>query len=182
MSIGRIKIKCAHCGKKVEKNVGHVNRANKQGLKLFCSQKCFGLSRRHNKTKKQLKEEKRLYDIGYREKNEAELKIKRHDWFMKDYAANPEKYKKERQRRYKKHLEYLQTSEYKEYKKEYDVKYLAKKYFGIYWESAILLKELENHLLGIRPDGIKFQMGITNKTQKRKRLWQRTKKNLQRQT
>jgi len=136
MPIGTVKVKCCTCGKVVKKNVGHVNMSKKMGLKFFCNQKCFGVSRRHNKTEAQCKEEKRLYDIQYREKNEERLKKRRHDWFMQDYAKNPEKYKKERQRRYPKHLEYLRKPEYREYKKDYDVKYLAKKYFGIYWESA----------------------------------------------
>ncbi len=167
-----VKIKCPHCGKKVEKNVGYVNRAKKLGVPIFCSR----VSHRVNKTAKQKKEEKRLYDLQYREKNLEKLKEQKKQFFKIDYAANPEKYRKIRKKRYPKHLEYLRTPEYKEWKAEYDVKYLAKKYFGIYWESAIILKELEEHLLTIRPDGIKFQMGITNKTQKRKRLWQKLKK------
>lgn len=171
-----VKIKCCQCGKSVKRYVGYVNRAKKDGLKMFCGKKCFGLSRRDGKTKEQKKAEKAKYDKEFRYYHREEIKQRKAAAFKKDYAANPEKYRKERRRRYKDHLKYIQTPEYKKWKKEYDVKYLAKKDFGIYWESAILLKELEDHLLKIRPDGIKFQMGITNKTQKRKRLWQRNKK------
>jgi len=168
---------CPICNEPFKKSLGHYNRAMKNGLRVFCDKDCAGIARRKSV------EEKKKVKAAYDKKiyNTPERQAARKRYFQNSYKRNPEKYKAIRRAKYPKHLEYLRRPEYKKYKKEYDVKYLAKKDFGIYWESAILLKELEDHLLKIRPDGIKFQMGITNKTQKRKRLWQRTKKNLQRQ-
>ncbi len=169
-----IKFNCPHCGIETEQPTGYYNAAIKRGGNIYCSRKCGGLSRRTSTEQK--KQVKKDYDKKYRADNLESKKIKAHEYFKKDYAANPEKYRAIRKAKYKKHLEYLQTPEYKEWKRNYDIKYLAKKNFGVFWESAILLTELENHLLKIRPDGIKFQMGITNKTQNRKRLWQRQNK------
>jgi hypothetical protein len=166
-----VKVKCAHCGKNCKKSVGHVNRAKKVGLKLFCNQKCFGLSRRLKISVKEKKRLKAEYDKKYREKNEERLKDKRKEYFKKDYAANPEKYKKKRQRKYKDHLKYLQRPEYKQYKKKYDEQYHAKNKFGDYWEAAIALKNLDNEI-DYRES--KKQNKIYNKsTQKRKRSWQK---------
>lgn len=168
-----MKIICPQCGKEAEKDTGDVNRAKKLGLPIYCNRTCAGLARRCNRTDEEKKKIKSDYDKQRTDRHELWYLLWRGFEFRLDYEENPEKYRKERQRKYKKHLEYLRTDKYKAWKKEYDLKYLAKKDFGIYWESAILLKELENQLLKIRPDGIKFQMGITNKKQKRQRLWQK---------
>lgn len=161
-----IEITCEHCGKKKKKQLGHVNRAKKMGNKLFCSFKCFGLSRRTNKTEAQKKEEKKKYDIQYREKNEQRLKKKRAEWFAKDYAANPEKYKKERQRRMKSHIEYCSRPEYKKKKKVYDQHRRAKIQYGEYGEAAIALLQLAAIVDNRQA---KSDQKIFNKSQKRKR-------------
>lgn len=161
-----IKIKCAQCGKVTKKHLGHVNRARKLGLKLFCGQKCFGLSRRHNKTIQELKEEKRLYDIEYRRKNEKRLKKKRGAWFKKDYAEHPEKYRKQRKKRQKKHNEYCRQPEYRKYKKDYDRKRVAKLQYDKFWEAAIALRDLGDIVDNRQA---KKDQYIFNKSQKRKR-------------
>jgi hypothetical protein len=152
-------------------------------MNFFCDKKCCGLSKKTSIEEK--KKVKRIYDKRYRSKNLDRIRQNKKEYFKKDYLANLEKYRQIRKEKYKKHLQYLNTSKYKKWKREYDKKYLAKKYFGKYWECAILLNELENFLLNNAPEGMHFRMGITNKTQKRKRLWQRTIKkqtNLQQQT
>lgn len=155
---------------------GNYNRAMKANAKTYCGKACFYLDRKGTgKPAEQKKKEKAEYDRIYRASSPT-LKQRRAAWFKKDYEANPEKYRNVRQSRYAEHLKYIQSDKYKAWKSEYDKKYLAKKQFGVYWESALLLNELEEFLLNKRPDGIKFQMGITNKTQKRKRLWQRQKR------
>lgn len=179
-----VEIVCAFCGKVSKKYVGHVNRAKKEGLSVYCNRTCAGLGRRHNKTQEQKKKEKSDYDKNYRYYHREGIKERRKEYFKKDYAANPEKYRKERKRRYSEHLKYLQTPEYKKWKQYYDEKFRAKKDYGVFWECSILLKELEEWLVNNAPEGMHFQMGITNKTQKRKRLWQKTiknQKNLQQQ-
>ena len=163
---------CPVCQNAFKKTLGHYNRAMKQGLNVYCNRTCAGIGRRTSV------EEKKAVKAAYDKKiyNTPERQEARKRYFQKSYKANPEKYKAIRKAKYPKHLEYLQNPKYKAWKKEYDKKHLAKKDYGAFAEAAILLKELEEYLLTIRPDVIKFQMGITNKTQKRKRLWQRTKK------
>lgn len=39
-------VKCAHCGKDVEKEPRKVNEAKKKGAKLYCNLKCFHASKR----------------------------------------------------------------------------------------------------------------------------------------
>src|ERR1700679_2309838 len=62
MGMTYVKVPCEHCGKKVKRYVGHVNRARKQGNRLFCSRRCFGLFWRSGKTKAEKKSEKAVYD------------------------------------------------------------------------------------------------------------------------
>ncbi len=71
-----ILINCFYCGSEIEKEKSAIRRALKIGYGLFCDQTCSGLNRRLNKSKSQKKEEKRLYDIQYREKNKCALKSK----------------------------------------------------------------------------------------------------------
>lgn len=174
-----IKIICAFCGKKNEKYIVHVNRAISIGAPVYCNKKCAGLARRDNKTSEQKKNEKAEYDKIYRQKNIKLIKNKKALAFKLDYAENPEKYRQQRRRRYPKHLEYLRTPEYRKWKQSYDETFRAKKDYGVFWECSLLLKELESWLLNNSPVGMHFQMGITNKTQKRKRLWQKTMKKQQ---
>jgi Neuraminidase (sialidase) len=71
-------------------------------------------------------------------------------------------------------VEYCRQPEYKEYKREYDVKYHAKKNYGEYWEAAILLNELENE---IDNRTARKENKLYNKsTSKRKRSWQKALK------
>lgn len=163
-------VKCDYCGKDVEKKICHVNRARKLGKKLFCNRTCFGLNKRHNRTDAESKEIKRLYDLEYRDKNESRLKIVRKEWFAKDYAKNPEKYRLRRIAKYKKHLEYLSAPEYKEWKKNYDKVFRAKKQYGEFWEAELILRDIENE---IDNREVKLQLGLINKTQKRKRKYER---------
>jgi len=159
---------CEQCGRKVEKPTGHVNRARKEGRKLFCSRRCFGLSRRHNKSDAQKKEEKRLYDMEYRAKNRPMLKVKKAAYFQRTY--DPEKAKVERKKRSAAHAEYCRRPEYKAWKKVYDQKYRAKKHYGEFWESFLVLLDLERTVEGQMPSyERKLRMGLLNKKQTRNR-------------
>lgn len=169
---------CNVCGGTFEKSLGHYNRAMKHGLNVYCNRTCGGIGRRKSE------EEKKRVKAEYDKKiyNTIERKEARKRYYKKSYQNNPEKYREIRKKRYKKHLQYLRNPEYKKWKKEYDKKYLAKKNYGIFHESFIILSELELFLKQNMPDELKFQMGITNKKQKRERLWQRMNKNFQQQT
>lgn len=179
MELTLVKITCAYCGKKRKKYIGHVNRANSIGAPVYCNRTCAGLARRSDKTIEEKKKEKAEYDREYRRKNFEYVKERVAAYFKKDYVANPEKYRLQRKGQKQNHLRHISTPEYRKWKRDYDQKHLAKKDYGIFWECSILLKELEQWLLNNSPDGMHFQMGITNKTQIRKRLWQRTQKKQQ---
>lgn len=103
-----MKIICATCGKESEKSTGDYNWSVRRGLKLYCNRTCAGIGRRtlHLKTPEQLKAEKAEYDREYRKKNAERLKIEKAEWFKKDYYANLEKYRKQRQQRMPYHVEY----------------------------------------------------------------------------
>lgn len=110
-------IKCAYCGNENDFPTGKVNRARNNGLNIYCDRKCAGLGRRTNKTIQQKKEEKRIYDNAYRLRNSEKIKIKKSEYFKRDYAKNPEKYKEFRIKRMPKHLEYCRNEKYKNKKR-----------------------------------------------------------------
>ena len=165
---------CPTCNIPSKKYIGHYNRSTSIGAPVYCSRECAGVGRR--KTIEEKKRVKAEYDKKIAKT--PERKQKQHEYFVKDYKANPEKYKKERQRRYAEHLKYLQRPDYKEWKKNYDEQYLAKKHYGDFAEAAIVLKRIENEL---DSQQIKLDTGITfNKSSKqRKRQWQQLNKILQ---
>lgn len=159
---------CPVCNLLHEKSQDHHNFSLKRGTPFYCSQKCAGIGRRHNKTSEQLKAEKAEYDRKYREKNLEAIKQKKKEYFQKDYKANPEKYKLERQRRMTSHVEYCRNPQYKVKKKQYDHRYRLEVRYGEYWEAASVLVALDNELDSKQ---IKIDNGIINKSLKRKRQW-----------
>ena len=170
----QVKFNCAHCGKVSQKYVGHVNRARALGLNVYCNRTCAGFGRR--KTDEEKKRLKAVYDKEYRTKNFERVKKVRADYFKRDYAANPEKYKRIRQVRMAAHVEYCRQAKYKAYKKEYDKKYRAKKEGGEFWESLLLVDEIQSLYNDAE---IRQQNNLHNKSQKRKRKW-KTQLSLQR--
>lgn len=157
-------MKCAHCGLELNKSNGAINRAKKDNRLLFCNRTCFGLSKRLNKSKDQIKEEKRLYDIQYRNKNSELIKVK-NAAFAKTEAGRAMQ-KRNRNKRKEQHLAYCSTPEYRACKKEYDKKHRAKKLYGELWESSLILNEIINQ---IDTKELRFDKGLYNKSQKRKR-------------
>lgn len=167
----KVTVKCNQCGKDVCKESGHVNRARKNGNKLFCGKVCFGLSRRKNQTKAQLVERKRLYDAEYRHKNREKLKAKKADYFQRTY--DPEKARIERKKNMDRHIKYCQRPEYVTWKKEYDKQRRAKKGFGDFWEAKLLLQDIDEILKPHRYE-IMIENGTFCKAQRRKRECQTT--------
>lgn len=141
---------------------------------MFCRQTCFGLSRRKNLTAEQKKKIKAEYDDRYKKRDY--VRKRRAEYFIKDNKANPEKYKAQRKRRYKKHLEYLRNPEYRAWKQKYDLKYHAQKKYGEFYECGIILHELEK-LIDRRIT--RQENDNHNKSQKRKRAWQQNQNYLQ---
>jgi hypothetical protein len=165
---------CDYCGKTSKKHSGHINRSRSIGAPVYCDRKCAGLGRRTNETPEEKKIHKQWYDLFIRASlTDEERAIRRMNaaiLFQIDYNANPEKYKQERQRRMPAHVEYCRQPKYKRYKKEYDFNYRAKKEYGEFGEAVVVLIELEREI-DVRL--AKKENGLINKSQKRKRLWQK---------
>ncbi len=168
---------CGHCGKESLRQNGHINRTKKEGRKLFCNQKCFGLSRRDGKSIEQKKQEKRDYDKEYRSKNREMLKTKKKQQYerrkdeieakRKILRKTPE-YKEYRRR-------YLATDKYKNYKHKYDRVYRCKKKYGEYWEAASVLIDIEKELTPHKYETKKINKTL-NKAQTRRRDYERTER------
>lgn len=154
-----MKVVCAHCGRKVERSTGHVNRARKLGLNVYCNRKCAGLGRRVFKTKAQKVEEKRLYDMEYRRKNRKMLKEKKRTYFQRTY--DPVKAAKVRAARMPYHVEYCRQPAYKRWKRRYDERYRANRIFGPYAESFLLLQKIEKEIASRMS---KYEIGLANGT------------------
>lgn len=167
---------CDHCGDTFTRSNGSINRAKKIGAKLYCSRICTGLARRQYKSTKQKRAEKRLYDMEYREKNRAALKAKKAAYHLKNY--DPAKAAVDRKKRAKQHAEYCRRPEYKQWKQQYDRRYWAKKNYGGFWESFLILQDIENEIVS-RFDRaeLKYLNGATNKTQTRRRDYDRSHSN-----
>lgn len=150
--------------------MGHITRANKIGAPLYCNRTCAGLGRRSSETEAEKKAVKAWYDLFIREsRTERELrkdKKRRHEYFKKDYAANPEKHRQRRKKRQEQHNEYCRQPEYKKYKTAYDKQYQAKRNYGKYWEAFIALRNLQGVVDNRQA---KADQKIFNKQQKRKR-------------
>jgi hypothetical protein len=161
---------CNHCDKELNKSTSAINRALKINAHLYCNKKCSGLARQIHRTNEENRILKAQYDKDYRSKNAIKLKLSKHDYFKKNY--DPLKASIDRKKKSKEHSEYCRQPKYKAYKRDYDKKYLAKKLFGEFWESAILIREIEKEYSKreVRQDN-----NLHNKSQKRKRLWKQIK-------
>jgi len=174
-------IKCDYCGNISPREAGHVNRAKKLGKRIFCGRKCSGLGRRDNRTEKEKKEIKRLYDKGYRAKNIERLAIFKADYFQRTYdpkkaSIERAKIKKERPYIEAKRRAYMATPGYRAQKKEYDRPYRLKKKYGEDWgECMVLAIEIREECLKQMPaHEIRIQAGTYNKSIKRRRDYART--------
>lgn len=165
----KIEVICDQCGNTVLKESNHVNRARKDGAKLFCNQKCFGLSRRNNKTDAQKKAEKAEYDCKYRASNASELQRKKKAYYEKNKDKVKKKHAAYRKKNMQRHVEYCRQPEYKKKKAVYDRMYRAKKNFGEFWESALILNELEQEYDS--REAFKQNQFYNKNAQKRKRQW-----------
>ena len=164
---------CSYCGKTAERHTGEVNRAIRQGARLYCNKTCFGLAHRKHKTEAQKKEEKRLYDIEYRRKNRAALKAKKAAYFQRTY--DPAKAAIQRKGRMAYHVEYCRRPEYRAWKREYDRQYRAKRDYGEFWECFLLTQDIRDECLSRQSDyAIRLGKGTYGKSQKRKRDYART--------
>lgn len=165
-------IKCAHCDGAVQQAQGAINRALRSGKPIYCGRMCAGLARRKWKTLEQKREEKAIYDMLYRAKNQDALKAKKAAWHQRSY--DPEKAAVARQKTMRRHVEYCRQPEYKSYKREYDKVYRAKQDAGDFWESQILLVNLEKEIAARATRTEIYTTNQTlNKKQERRRNYDR---------
>jgi ssDNA-binding Zn-finger/Zn-ribbon topoisomerase 1 len=173
-----MKATCDYCGKEMFKKTGHYNRAMKLGAGIYCDRKCAGLGRRIDETPEQKKIYKQWYDLFIRASltdDERDIRtLQALVLFHLDYRNNPEKYKDRRRRKMPAHIEYCRQPEYRKKKKAYDEVHRAKKFYGEYWEAAIVLKKLEKEIPTRVAD--KENKLYNKSTTKRKRLWQKVLK------
>ena len=137
----KIDVICARCGSLTAKEAGCVNRSARIGAPIYCGRKCAGLARRKHKTIAQKREEKRIYDADYREKNLALLKTKKAERHKRTY--DPIKAAKVRKKRMPYHVAYCQRPQYKRWKSAYDKKYRALKSFGEFADAFLTLSDLD---------------------------------------
>jgi hypothetical protein len=167
-----MKVRCASCKRWIEKCTGAVNRARKSGSKLFCDKHCFGLSRRRHKTHAQKIAEKREYDIAYRRKNITRIKAEKQAWFRRTY--DPAKAAKVRKAKMHLHVAYCRQPRYKRWKRKYDTQHRAKKMFGPYAESFLILQKIEKEVASrMSRYDIQLANGTLNKAQLRRREHER---------
>ena len=163
-----MKFVCAYCGSTADKPTGHVKRSRAQGMKLYCDRRCSGFARRQHKTKAQRVEEKRLYDIGYRERTDERRKALKRAYYERTY--DPAKAAEYRKQRMHLHVEYCQRPEYRRYKQGYDKRYRAGKLFGPFAEAFMLLGDLETEIASrMSKYEIMLRNGTLNKALRRRR-------------
>lgn len=173
-------IECTYCKSKVKKEAGAINRAIRDGKKMYCNRKCAGLSKRKNKSDKVKREDKRLYDIDYRKKNRERIKRNKANWFKSTYdpvkaaekrrvdkANNPER---ELARR-----KYMASDKYKRAKKVYDRTYKSINRYGHQWGPChVLALDIRDECLQQASDiEIRLAAKTLNKSQNRKRHYEK---------
>lgn len=163
-------VACKQCGLIVNQCQGYINRALREGKPLYCNRTCAGLARRRKVqlTEAEKKAAKAAYDKQYRADRLAEIKAKKAAWFQRHYAENPEHYRAIRERKMAAHVEYCRKPEYKVKKSAYDRRYRASEY-GPFAEAFLLLQEVQREVDQRMTDTMAFQLGLTNKSQHRKR-------------
>lgn len=165
-------ITCHHCKREADLPKGAVNRAAKIGAPLYCGRQCAGLARRKGKTKAQKVTEKRLYDVQYRRKNQERLKAEKAARYQ--LTRDPVKEAVYRKANMARHIAYCQRPEYKQWKQDYDQQHRARKMFGPFAESFLLLQNLEKEIAErMSKYDIYSANGTLNKRLQRKRDYER---------
>lgn len=112
-----ISINCDGCNGRFEKDLRYYNRAIKLNAKMFCSRKCYEKTLLKDPIKKET--ERNIYIKNYRNANRESMKRKRHEYHKRVYG-----------------------DEIKIRGKKYLRKWRAKKEYGEFWESAIIIFDI----------------------------------------
>lgn len=163
-----LRVACCQCGAKLDRVAGHVNRARKLGMKLFCNKRCFGLSRRLERTKAEKVAAKRLYDIEYRRRNRATLRAKKAAYHQATY--DPVAAAKHRKTRMPYHVEYCRRPDVKAKKHQYDKRRYHAGTYGPWAEVSMLLQDLDAEIASRMSDyEVRLANGTLNKRLQRRR-------------
>lgn len=171
--------RCPQCFFTFQAQVGLINRAKKLGNPLYCGRVCSGLARRKadKLTGDAWKAHKAEYDRARRaalgEKLREEKRRAYHASIERNKDAVRAKQKAHRQKIMARHVEYCRRPEYKEKKREYDRKLRAQVY-GPFADAYLLLQDIQSEIAqrATRQE-IYEQNGTVNKTQKRKREYEK---------
>lgn len=168
-----MRIQCPACKAIVDAPTGKVNRAIKVGAPLYCGRVCAGIARRKGKSTDQRKAEKSEYDRLRRERLGEKIKAQKRAHFKATY--DPVAAAAYRKKRMPIHVEYCRRPEYRAWKAEYDREYRAKKDFGEFWESAMLLASIDTEIAK-KASRYEIMMtnGTINKAQRRRREYERS--------
>lgn len=107
----KAKIICSHCGCEFEKEVAHINRANKSGLNIYCNRFCAGLGRRNNQSIEEKRKAKSEYDRLFRAKNKEIIKKKKSDYAKSELGRELQKRQRTKRKENGKHAEYYRQPE-----------------------------------------------------------------------
>lgn len=164
---------CAHCSLQFTARVSRVNQAAKRGATLYCGKRCAGLARRVFKTQEQKRAEKSAYDAARRVKLASRIKAEKAAYFQRTY--DPVAAAIKRKERMPLHVEYCRRPEYVKWKAEYDAAYRAKRDYGDWWESFLMIKQIRDEVLSrSSAHEIRQINGTINKAQQRRRSYEST--------
>lgn len=165
---------CPVCSFGVFVENGAIERARRADAPLYCGRACAGLARR--KEPLPITERKALkaaYDTEYRARNLARIKAQKAAHYQA--TCDREAERAYRQRTMPRHVEYCRRPEYRAWKRDYDRQYRAKNEFGEFWESALLLTDLDTEIgARITRSEVYAQNGTQNKSIRRKRDYAKT--------
>lgn len=172
--MGKSLVFCPSCAFGVYMENGLINRAKKIGAPLYCGRECAGIARRKEPLSDAERcRDKAAYDREYRAKNRASIKARKAAYFQATY--DPEKARVERAAKMDRHVEYCRRPEYRAYKVQYDRTYRAKKDFGPFWESSVLLTNIQTEVLSRASRyEIDLQNDKLNKATRRRRDYEKT--------
>ena len=165
-------VTCPQCSKAFVACTARINIAKKKGTQLYCSQACFGRSRRLKKppTAEQKKLAKQEYDKKRRQMLGDTLRKKKRDAYYANHDAYKAKHAVYRKKRMPKHVEYCRQPWYRKYKQKYDQKYRAEKFYGDFSEAFLTLLNMESELdKQASPHERRLQNGTYNKSLSRRR-------------
>lgn len=169
----KIKRYCPQCNKLYEAERGALNRTVAAGLYHYCSRVCSGLAHRKHRSDEEKRALKSAYDAKRRIDEAEKIRATKREYHKRSY--DPVKAAAERALKMPRHAEYCRRPEYKAWKAKYDEQYRAKKMFGPFWESAMLLADVETEVLSRASRyEIDLQNGKLNKRKRRENGYEKT--------